>query len=425
MKPSSTTEKKTRSGKQPLDVDAVRGDFPVLHQRIYDDKPLAYLDNAATSQKPSQVIRALVEYYEEYNSNVHRALHFMGDKATARYEESRASTARFINAPGVRNIVFTRGTTESINLVAYSWGRKFVGEGDEIIVTGMEHHSNLVPWQILAAEKNAKIRMASIREDGTLDMDEFRGMLSRRTRIVAVTHMSNVLGTINPVREIASEARSAGACILVDGAQSVPHFPVDVQDLDCDFMAFSSHKMCGPTGAGVLYAREELLEEMSPFLSGGEMISKVRDDHSTWAELPYKFEAGTPNIADVIGMAAAMEYLESVGLEEIHRHEVELTHHAIRRLEEIPGLKVFGRAPERGGAISFEVDGIHPHDLSQYVDREGVAIRAGHLCAQPLMRRLGVSAVSRASLYLYNRPEEIEQLAEAILKAGKFFSHGS
>ncbi len=419
------TMKRTDTKSAPFDVEAVRRDFPILNQRIYDDKPLAYLDNAATSQKPVPVIRALVEYYEEYNANVHRALHYLGDQATARYEAARARAARFIRAPSERTLVFTRGTTESINLVAHAWGRKFVGEGDELIVTAMDHHSNLVPWQVLAAERGAKLHMVPVLENGTLDLEAYHVMLSSRTRLVAVTQMSNVLGTINPVKDIAAAAHAAGARVLVDGAQSVPHSPVDVQAIDCDWLAFSSHKMCGPTGAGVLYAKEELLEEMNPFMTGGEMISKVQDDHATWADLPYKFEAGTPNVAGAIGLAAAMDYLESIGMETIRRHEMELTDYALSRLGDVPGLRIFGCAPERGGAVSFEVEGIHPHDLSQVVDREGVAIRAGHLCAQPLMRRLGVTAVSRASLYLYNRPDEIDRLVEAILKAQAFFKHGS
>lgn len=407
-----------------LDVNLLRRDFPILNQTVYDNKPLVYLDNAATSQKPQVVIDALIDYYTRYNANVHRALHYLGEQATARFEEARGKVARFIHAPGDRNIVFTRGTTESINLVAYAWGRAHIEAGDVIVATGMEHHSNLVPWQILAGEKGAELKLVPVLDDGTLDQEAYAELLSARVKLLVVSHMSNVLGTINPVKDMAAAAHRVGAKILIDAAQSVPHMPVDVQDLDADFLAFSSHKMCGPTGAGALYAREELLEAMPPFMGGGEMISKVHDDNSTWADIPYKFEAGTPNIADVIAFGVAVDYLSGIGMEAIHRHETELSAYAVRRLEEIPGVRVFGHAPERGGAVSFETEGMHPHDLSQYVDQQGIAIRAGHLCAQPLMRRLGVPAVSRASVYLYNTDQEIDKLAEAIRKAQRFFGHG-
>ncbi len=410
--------------RESLDVERLRRDFPILHQTVYDGKPLAYLDNAATSQKPKAVIEALTEYYTRYNANVHRALHYLGEQATARYEEARGKVAAFIGAPGVANIVFTRGTTESINLVAYAWGRTHVGQGDVILATGMEHHSNLVPWQILAKEKGAELKLVPVLEDGTLDQAAFASLLSSRVKLVAVTQMSNVLGTVNPVQAMAEAAHGVGAKILVDAAQSVPHMPVNVQELNADFLAFSSHKMCGPTGVGVLYAREEIFNAMPPFMGGGEMISKVHDDHATWADLPYKFEAGTPNIADVIAFGAAVDYLSAIGMDPIHAYEQALTAYTVERLEEIPHVRIFGRAPERGGAVSFEVEGIHPHDLSQYVDQQGVAIRAGHLCAQPLMRRLGVPAVSRASVYFYNVEREIEQLVEAIRKAQHFFGHG-
>jgi len=419
----NTSSAKTEH-RQSLDVESLRRDFPILHQTVYDGKPLAYLDNAATSQKPKVVIDALTEYYTRYNANVHRALHYLGEQATARYEEARGKVATFIGAPGVANIVFTRGTTESINLIAYAWGRTHIGQGDVILATGMEHHSNLVPWQILAKEKGAELKLVPILEDGTLDQTAFASLLSPSVKLVAITHMSNVLGTVNPVKAMAEAAHGIGAKILVDAAQSVPHMPVDVRDLDADFLAFSSHKMCGPTGAGVLYARAELLESMPPFMGGGEMISKVHDDYSTWADLPYKFEAGTPNIADVIALGAAVDYLSDIGMQRIHAYEQALTAYTIDRLEAIPGIRLFGRAPERGGAVSFEVEGIHPHDLSQYVDQQGVAIRAGHLCAQPLMRRLGVPAVSRASVYFYNVEREIDQLVDAIRKAQQFFGHG-
>ncbi len=414
---------KTRTG-APLDVEGLRRDFPILDQTIYDGKPLVYLDNAATSQKPKAVIEALTDYYTRYNANVHRALHYLGEQATARFEETRAKVAAFLNAPSERNIVFTRGTTESINLVAYAWGRANIENGDVILATGMEHHSNLVPWQILARAQGAELQLVPVLEDGTLDRDAFNSSLSPKVKLLAVTHMSNVLGTINPVKGLAAAAHEVGAKVLVDAAQSVPHMAVDVRDLDADFMAFSSHKMCGPTGAGVLYAKETLLESMDPFMGGGEMISRVNDDYSTWADLPYKFEAGTPNIADVIAFGVAVDYLSGIGMEAIHEYERDLTAYAVGRLEEVPGLRVFGHAPERGGAVSFEIEGLHPHDLSQYVDQQGVAIRAGHLCAQPLMRRLGVPAVSRASVYFYNTEREIDCLTDALRRACQFFGHG-
>ncbi len=405
-------------------AERLRCDFPILDQIVYDGKPLIYLDNAATSQKPRAVIDALTDYYSRYNANVHRALHYLGEQATARYEETRGKVSAFIGAPSERGIVFTRGTTESINLVAYAWGRAHVAAGDVILATGMEHHSNLVPWQMLAREQGAELKLIPVLEDGTLDQEIYAASLSEKVKLVAVTQMSNVLGTVNPVKEMAAAAHRVGAIILVDAAQSVPHMPVDVQDVDADFLAFSSHKMCGPTGVGVLYGREELLTSMPPFMAGGEMISKVQDDYATWADLPYKFEAGTPNIADVIALGAAVDYLSGIGMDAIHRHEQSLTAYAIARLEEIPDVRVFGCASERGGAVSFEVSGIHPHDLSQYVDQKGIAIRAGHLCAQPLMRRLGVTAVSRASTYFYNLERELDQLADAVRKAQRFFGNG-
>jgi cysteine desulfurase / selenocysteine lyase len=416
-----------RDSTATLDEAAVlrlREDFPVLHQTIYDGKPLVYLDNAATSQKPRMVIDALVEYYEKYNANVHRALHYLGEQATARYEAARHKVARFLRVGSEKEIIFTRGTTEGINLVARAWGDGAVQAGDELVVTAMEHHSNLVPWQLCAERNGAVLKMVPVTAEGVLDMDAYRASLSERTRLVAVTHMSNVLGTVNPVREMADAAHAVGALVLVDAAQSVPHMPVDVTGLDADFLVFSAHKLCGPTGVGVLYGKCDLLEEMPPFLGGGEMISRVRDESSTWAEVPYKFEAGTPNIADVIGLGAAIDYLEQVGMDRIHAYEQELTALLMAQLEAVPGVRIFGRAPQRGGAVSFEVEGIHPHDLSQYVDQQGVAIRAGHLCAQPLMRRLGVPAVSRASVYFYNTPAEVDVLIDAIQRARLFFGHG-
>ncbi len=417
------TPKPQTSG-QPLDVQRIRADFPILRQRVHGDRPLVYLDNAATSQKPQAVIDALTTYYTEYNANVHRALHYLGERATAGYEAVRGIIARFIGAPEDGVVIFTRGTTESINLVARTWGPDQVQAGDTIIATGMEHHSNLVPWQMLCQERGAKLKLVPVNDDGTLDLTAYTEYLTDRTRLVAVTHVSNVLGTVNPVREMAQRAHAVGARVLVDAAQSVPYMPVNVADLEADFFVFSGHKCGGPTGAGVCWARRELAEAMPPFMGGGEMIERVHDDHATWAEVPYKFEAGTPSIADVIALGAALEYLEGIGMEAIHAYEQKLTAYAIGALARLPGVRVFGKAPERGGAVSFDVAGLHPHDLSQYVDQQGIAIRAGHLCAQPLMRRLGVPAVSRASLAYYNTTGEIDALVAAIGKAQHFFGHG-
>lgn len=414
----------TSTAMATFDVDRIRADFPILNRTVHDGKPLVYLDNAATSQKPRAVIDALTDYYETCNANVHRALHFLGETATARFEASREKVRAFIKAPAVEQVIFTRGTTEAINLVAYAWGRAQVNEGDVIWATGMEHHSNLVPWQILCKERGATLKLIPVQADGTLDLSVCDAWANEPVKLVAVTHMSNVLGTVNPVKDIARRARAVGACCLVDAAQSVPHQPVDVQALDADFVVFSGHKMCGPTGVGVLYARADALTEMNPFLGGGEMIQRVNDTESTWAEWPYKFEAGTPNIADVIALGAAIDYLESIGMDAIHAYEQSLTAYTIERLEQIEGLQVFGKAPERGGAVSFALADLHPHDVSQYVDQQGVAIRAGHLCAQPLMRRLRVSAVARASVYFYNTPAEIDVLAGALEKAQRFFCHG-
>lgn len=408
----------------PFDVAKVRQDFPILHQQIYGNKPLVYLDNAATSQKPQVVIDSLIEYYSCYNANVHRALHYLGEQATARYEAVREKVATFIGAHSPESILFTRGTTEGINLVAYTWAKEHIQAGDEIIVTGMEHHSNLVPWQLCAEQTGAKLKLLPVFADGTLDLFALRGVLSERTRLVAVTHMSNVLGTVNDVREIARLAHDAGAAVLIDAAQSVPHMPVNMQELGADFLVFSGHKCCGPTGVGILAVKPDRFEDMPPFMGGGEMISRVGDLESTWAEVPYKFEAGTPNIADVIGLGVALDYLTEVGMEKIQSYEKQLTDYLIQELRSIPHLQIFGAAKERGGAVSFALEDVHPHDLSQYVDQQGIAIRAGHLCAQPLMRRLGVPAVSRASVYFYNTTEEIDRLKEAIIKAQQFFDHG-
>jgi cysteine desulfurase/selenocysteine lyase len=403
-------------------AERVRADFPILQQRM-NGKPLVYLDSAATSQKPKPVIDALVRYYEQYNANVHRGIYRIAEQATEAYEAARVKVARFINAPRPEEVVFTRSTTEAINLVAYAWGRANVGPGDEILLTEMEHHSNLVPWQLIAREKGAKLRFVDIDDEGRLRFDELEAAIGPKTKMVALAHASNVLG-INPVREAAALAHRHGALMLVDGAQSVPHLPVDVGELDCDFMAFSGHKMCGPTGAGVLYAKPELLAAMDPFLGGGSMISRVQLESSTWAEVPHKFEAGTPDIADVIGLGAAIDYLEGLGMEDIRAHEKEVTGYAIERLSALPGVTIYGpkNADERVGVVSFNLGDIHPHDVSQVLDQHGVAVRASHHCAQPLMRRLDCAATARASFYLYNTLEEVDALYFALEEAARFFA---
>ncbi len=405
-----------------LDVQRIREDFPILERQVYG-KPLVYLDNAATSQKPRQVIDALVDYYENYNANIHRAVHCLGEEATAAYEEARAKVAKFINAPSPESIIFTRNTTEAINLVAYTWGRANVREGDEILLTQMEHHSNLIPWQRLAAEKGASVRYIELTDSQTLALDGLENLFDARTRIAAMPHVSNSLGTINPVEKIAVEARRNGTLFLVDGAQGAPHLPVDVQAIGCDFYAFSAHKMLGPTGVGVLYGRPELLEEMEPFLGGGEMIRKVTYEGATWNDLPWKFEAGTPNIADVIAFGAAIDYLDHLGMENVREHEVEITDYALTRLSQLEGIVMYGPPDprERGGVVSFNFGDLHPHDIGTVLDHHGVAIRAGHHCTQPLMRTLGVSGTARASFYVYNTPEEVDVLVEGLEATRDFF----
>jgi len=405
-----------------LDVEAIRRDFPIL-QREVNGRPLVYLDSAATSQKPDVVISAIDHYYRWYNANVHRGIHKLSEESTAAYEEARAKVARFIGARSARECIFVRNTTEGINLVAYAWGRKHVGPGDEILLTEMEHHSNLVPWQRLAEEKGARLRFIPVTDDGYLDLSRLDELLTERTRLVSLIHMSNVLGTINPVEEITRRAHERGAIVLVDGAQSVPHFPVDVQALDCDFLAFSGHKMCGPTGIGVLYGRRHLLEEMDPFLGGGDMIKEVHLYQSRWNDVPWKFEAGTPSIVEGIGLGVAVDYLTHVGLAAIHEHEQRLVHYGLERIAAIKGVTIYGpRSPEdKGGVITFNVAGIHPHDLATVLDRVGVAIRAGHHCAMPLHERYGIPASSRASFYLYTTFTEIDALADALEQAKAVF----
>jgi len=408
-----------------LDVQAIRKDFPVLSREV-KGKRLVYLDNAATSQKPRQVIQALVEYYERYNSNVHRAVHTLGQEATERYEEAREKVARFIGAPSPQQVVFVRNTTEAINLVAHAWAMEHVRQGEEILVTEMEHHSNLLPWQRVAREKGASLRFIPLAEDGTLDLSRLDSLLTPRTKLLALTHMSNVLGTINPVEELARRAREVGARVLVDGAQSVPHMPVDVARLGCDFLAFSGHKMLGPTGIGVLYVKEEALEEMEPFLRGGEMVREVWLDRATWNEPPLRFEAGTPNIADTIALGAAVDYLQALGMENVRQHEEELTRYALEAFGELEEVEVFGPRDlgRRGGIVSFYSPQVHPHDLGTLLDAQGIAIRTGHHCAMPLIRRLGLPATARASFYIYNTPEEVDLLVGALKNALRYFARG-
>ena len=402
------------------DVEKVRKDFPILERRI-GEKRLVYLDNAATSQKPRRVLDVLGEYYEVHNANIHRAVHRLAEEATAAYEEAREKVASFLGAPDVRSLVFTRGTTESINLVAYAWGRKNLREGDEVVLTETEHHSNLVPWQLAARATGAKLRFIPILEDGTLDMEGAERLIGSRTKLVGCIHASNVLGTINPIEELAELAHGVGALVLVDGAQSAPHMPVDVGASGCDFFACSGHKMLGPTGVGVLWGKPEVLEEMDPFLGGGEMIREVHLDHATWNDLPYKFEAGTMNIAQAIGLGAAIDYLNDVGIENIREHERRLGEYAYDKIREVEGGTVYGPEEGRTGLVSFSLPDVHPHDLSQILDEAGIAIRSGNHCAQPLMRRLGVAATSRASFYLYNTEEEVDALVGALERAREFF----
>jgi cysteine desulfurase / selenocysteine lyase len=411
------------TGREPLDVTAIRRDFPILARRVHD-KPLVYLDNAATSQKPRQVIQALVDYYEQTNANIHRGLHTLAEEATEAYEAARAKAARFIGAAGPDEILFTRNTTESLNLMAYTWAAENIGQGDEIVITTMEHHSNIVPWQWAVQRQGAVLKYVEFGPDGTIDLADVERLVTPRTKLVSMTHMSNVFGTINPVREVAKIAHDRGAVMMVDGAQSVPHMPVDVTELDCDFLAFSSHKMLGPTGVGVLWGRRKLLEDMRPFLGGGEMIEIVGRHETSFNVLPWKYEAGTPNIADVIAFGAAIDYLSALGMERVRAHEIELTTYALDRIGSIPGVTIYGPkdATRRGGVVAFTVDEVHPHDLGQIVDYDGVAIRAGQHCCQVLSESLGVPATARASFYVYNTPEEVDTLVAAVEGARAIFA---
>jgi len=398
-----------------FDVEALRRAFPALNQEV-NGKPLAYLDNAATSQKPEAVLDVVERYYRLDNANVHRGIHELSRRATVAYEDARARVADWLGASEASEVIWTRGTTEAINLVAASWGMDQVGEGDEILLTTMEHHSNIVPWQLLAQRKGATLKYLEMDEEGRLRLEDLEELLTPRTRLVGVTHISNALGTVNPVKTIVEAAQARGARVLVDGAQAVPHRKVDVGELGCDFYVFSSHKMCGPTGIGALWARKEILEEMSPYQGGGEMISVVERDHSTWAKIPHKFEAGTPNIAGAVGAAAAVDFMEGAGYENIRKHETDLLAYALEKMRALPDVTIYGPEDprERSGAISFGLGDAHPHDIATILDSEGVAIRAGHHCAQLVMRHLGLSATTRASFALYNTPDDVDRLVDGL-----------
>jgi len=403
-----------------LSWEAIRAEFPVLHQNV-GAHPLAYLDNAASSQMPQPAIDRLCAYQTREHSNVHRGVHMLSQRATDAFDGTREKVRRFINAAESDTCIFTRGATEGINLVAYAWGRKFIGEGDEIIVSALEHHANIVPWQILCQEKGARMRLLPMTDEGVLKVEELDGLLNARTKLVAVTHVSNALGTINPVAEIIEKAHKNNTLVLVDGCQATPHLTVDMQALDADFYVFSGHKMCGPTGVGVLYAKRTLLEKMDPFLAGGDMIRSVSFEKSTYAPIPHKFEAGTPAILSVVGLGAAIDYLESIGMARIAAREHELLEYATARFAQLDGVRIIGTAPEKAAVISFEVEGVHPHDIGTILDTEGVAIRAGHHCAQPLMTRLGVPATARASIAFYNNRDDIDALIRALATVKEIF----
>ncbi len=404
-----------------LDITRIRADFPIL-QRRFDGRPLIYLDNAASSQMPQPVIDRLVHYQTHEHANVHRAVHSLSEIATAEYEGARRKIMRFINAPDEREIIFTRGATEAINLVMHGYGRAFIGAGDEIVISAMEHHSNIVPWQMLCQEKSAVLRVIPMNDAGELLIDDYEKLLNERTKFVALTHVSNALGTINPVREMIEAAHKWNVPVLLDGAQAAPHIPVDVQALDCDFYVFSGHKMCGPTGIGILYGKAALLEKMQPYQGGGDMILSVTFEHTTYNTIPYKFEAGTPPIAAAIGLGAAVDYLTELGLERIAAYEEELLNYATAELNAIDGVRIIGTAKNKAAVLSFEVDGIHPHDVGTILDQEGIAIRAGHHCAQPVMQRFGVPATARASFAFYNTLAEVDALAAGIRNVQRMFA---
>ena len=402
-----------------LDVNQVRNDFPIFRKK---DGDFIYLDSASTSQKPESVIESISSYYNSYAANIHRALYEIGEKATDRYESVREKVKRFINVPDSHVVIFTRSTTESINLIAYAWGTKKLAKDDQILITEMEHHSNIVPWQLLSSRSNASLNYIPIKKDGTLELEELKKNISSKTKLVSASHQSNVFGTINPINDIIDEAKKIGAVTVIDGAQAVPHMKVDIKELDCDFYAFSGHKMLGPTGVGVLVARKNILEEMDPFMGGGEMINTVDMNESTWNEVPWKFEAGTPNIAQVIGLGSSIDYIEKIGIDMIHQHEQELLHYGLEILSQNEDITLYGKAKKRGAVIPFNVKNIHPHDLAKFLDTDGICIRAGHHCAQPIMNKLGISATARASFYLYNTKEDIESLAESIKKTVGIFN---
>ncbi|BCU80782.1 cysteine desulfurase SufS [Polycladomyces abyssicola] len=403
-------------------MNQYKKDFPILHQEV-NGHPLVYLDSAATSQKPIQVIEAVEQYYRGYNSNVHRGVHTLGTRATDAYEGAREKVRGFINARSTKEVIFTRGTTTALNLVAHSYARTHLGEGDEIVISPAEHHSNLIPWQQAAKATGATLKYFELEPDGTIDLEKAKQTITERTKIVAIGHVSNVLGTVNPVKELATMVHAVGGVIVVDGAQSVPHMKVDVQDLDCDFLAFSGHKMMAPTGIGVLYGKEALLEQMEPVEFGGEMIDHVDLYESTWKELPWKFEGGTPIIAGAIGLGAAIDYLQEIGMDTVEAHDRKLAAYAIEQLEKIDGLTIYGPKQDRMAVITFNLGNIHPHDVATVLDAEGIAVRAGHHCAQPLMRWLNVTATARASFYLYNSEEDIDLLVKGLQKTKEYFGH--
>ncbi len=418
---NSNTAKTITNTSAPFDVDRFRKDFPILNEQVHG-KPLVYLDNAATAQKPKQVIETIDAYYRETNSNIHRGVHTLSEKATVIYEKARGKVKEFINAASTKEIVFVRGATEGINLVAQSFGRNTLKAGDEIIITELEHHSNIVPWQILSEQTGATLKYIPINDAGELILEEYEKLLSDKTRIVAVGHISNALGTINPIKNIIDKAHAVGAKVIVDGAQAVPHTRVDVKDLDCDFYVFSGHKLFGPTGIGVLYGKEAILESMPPYQGGGDMIQMVTMEKSTYNALPYKFEAGTPHIAGVIGLGAAIDYVSELGLEAAAQYEIELLDYASEQASQVPGLNFVGTAKSKTSILSFTLDGIHPHDIGTILDGEGVAIRAGHHCAMPVMERFNIPATARASFAFYNTRQEVDALIQAIDKCQKVFN---
>jgi cysteine desulfurase/selenocysteine lyase len=419
--PASSRQVALRETAFGFDVERVRADFPILHRKVHGHD-LVYLDNGATSQKPRAVIEAIARYYEQDNANIHRGVHYLSERATAEFESARKTAQLFLNARRPEEIVFVRGTTEAINLVAQTYGRAHVSAGDEVLITAMEHHSNIVPWQLLCEEKGAKLRVAPINDEGELILEEFERFLGPRTKLVAVAHVSNALGTINPIASIAKLAHAKGIPVLVDGAQAVPRLPVDVQKLDCDFYVFSGHKAYGPTGIGILYGKSALLEAMPPYQGGGDMISSVTFEKTTYNKVPYKFEAGTPDMSGAVGLKAALEYLNQLGMENIAAHESELLAYATDAISRIPGIRVIGRAKEKSGVLSFVMDGIHPHDIGTVLDQEGIAVRTGHHCAQPVMERFGVDATVRASFGLYNTKQEIDALVRGIQKVKEVFA---